>query len=184
MALLANSMTRATATELSDAFERLFIAEYRRVISIAYRILGDSDEAEDVAQDVFLSFNRGQDPQAPFAAAWLYRAAAHLSLNAVRARKRRRHRHEADARSNMALGSTRSQLSNPAETVEIAEQRLEVREVLKRLPAKSATVLALRYSGLSYAEVAAVMGCGIGDIGTLLRRAENAFRKEMKHETH
>ena len=64
------------------------------------------------------------------------------------------------------------------------EQRQEVRQALARLPKKSATVLALRYSGLSYAEVAAALGVKTGQVGTLLRRAETALRKEMTDATH
>ncbi|MDR0359965.1 MAG: hypothetical protein LBJ87_10965 [bacterium] len=52
-----------------------------------------------------------------------------------------------------------------------------------RLPTKTATVLALRYSGLSYVEVAQALGVGTGQIGTLLRRAESALRKEMHDAT-
>jgi len=40
-------------------------------------------------------------------------------------------------------------------------------------------VLTLRYGGLSYAEVAAALGVGINQVGTLLKRAEDALRKEM-----
>jgi len=58
-----------------------------------------------------------------------------------------------------------------------------VRAALGRLPAKSAAVLALRYSGLSYAETAAALGVNVGQVGTLLRRAEAALRKEMTHAT-
>ena len=41
----------------------------------------------------------------------------------------------------------------------------------------------MRYSGLSYAEIAAALGVSTGQIGTLLRRAEAALRKEMKNAT-
>jgi len=46
--------------ERSISFERLFVAEYGRVVAIAQRVLGSSDnhEAEDVAQEVFCSFYR------------------------------------------------------------------------------------------------------------------------------
>ena len=50
-------------------------------------------------------------------------------------------------------------------------------------PARSAAVLALRYSGLSYAEVAAALGVGVGQVGTMLRRAEAALRKEITNAT-
>ena len=48
---------------------------------------------------------------------------------------------------------------------------------------KPASVLVLRASGLSYAEVAQALGVGIGQVGTLLRRAESALRKEVSRGT-
>ncbi|HKW77461.1 MAG TPA: sigma factor-like helix-turn-helix DNA-binding protein, partial [Candidatus Limnocylindria bacterium] len=63
--------------------------------------------------------------------------------------------------------------------VESAETRAEVRAALARLPDRSASLLALRYSGLSYEEIAAALGLQRSSIGTLLRRAEDAFRKEV-----
>ena len=68
---------------------------------------------------------------------------------------------------------------NPERVVESKETRREVREALARLPRKPAAVLTLRYSGLSYAEVAEALGVGVGQVGTLLRRAEAALRKEV-----
>jgi RNA polymerase sigma factor (sigma-70 family) len=67
--------------------------------------------------------------------------------------------------------------------VEQREESRQVRSALRRLPRKAASVLALRYSGLSYVEVGAALGVGTGQIGTLLRRAEQALRKEMTHAT-
>src|SRR2546430_17589671 len=82
---------------VSPAFESLFRAEYGRVVGIAQRVLGDQAEAEDVAQDVFVSFYRGHPPDAPYARAWLHAAAAHAALNALRGRDRRSRRHAAQA---------------------------------------------------------------------------------------
>jgi RNA polymerase sigma-70 factor (ECF subfamily) len=184
MALYVEGVKRAKTEVTGEAFDHLFVSEYRRVVAIAYRVLGDADEAEDVAQDAFVSFHRRHDAGAPFAAAWLHRAASHLALNAVRARKRRSWRETEDAAANARAGQPRSAILDPSENAELAEQRVLVRRALERLPKRSAAVLALRYSGLSYAEVASAMGCGVGQVGTLLRRAEAAFRKEMDHESH
>jgi RNA polymerase sigma-70 factor (ECF subfamily) len=163
-------------------FERLFVSEYARVVAIAHRVLGDAHDAEDVAQDVFCSFYRSQSPDAAYAAAWLHRAAAHSALNAVRGRRRRLRRETADALSSRSLASGDEATLDPEVAVEARETRREIRDALSRIPEKSATVLALRYSGLSYSEVAAALGVGAGQIGTLLRRAEAALRKEMTHE--
>jgi DNA-directed RNA polymerase specialized sigma24 family protein len=52
------------------------------------------------------------------------------------------------------------------------------------MPRGSAELLALRYSGLSYAEVAAATGTKIDQVGTRLRRAHDAFRREVSREQH
>src|SRR5258708_13036657 len=86
-----NLGVRAVATVRSDeeSFEALFAAQYARVAGIANRVLADPHEAEDVAQEVFIDFNRLHSASAPYAAAWLYRAAPHKALNRVRGRRRR-----------------------------------------------------------------------------------------------
>ena len=66
---------------------------------------------------------------------------------------------------------------------EQVEQTRLVRHALARLPEKKAAVLALRYGGCSYAEVAAALEIGIGQVGTLLRRAELDLLKEVKRAT-
>jgi RNA polymerase sigma factor (sigma-70 family) len=164
------------ARAVSPAFERLFRSEYARVVGIAHRVLADQAEAEDVAQDVFISFYRGHPADASYARAWLHAAAAHAALNAVRGRDRRSRREAAQA---VPLDATAAQ-DDPAETVAASETRDEVRAVLARMPERSAAILALRYAGLSYAEIAAALDVRASSVGTLLRRAEDAFRRELR----
>jgi len=163
---------RPVAAREATAFDRLFLAEYPAVVRIAHRVLADATEAEDVAQEVFLSFHNRHRADAPFAAGWLRAAAAHAALNAVRSRGRRTRRESAHAPSDGAI--------DPHEAAEANEARREVREALARLPERAATVLALRYGGLSYAEVAGAMGVDVGQVGTMLRRAEARLRKELE----
>lgn len=159
---------------MSDGFERLFNAEYQRVVSIAHRVLRDRSEAEDVAQEVFLEFHRKHSPLADYAPAWLHRAATHAALNQIRGRRRRESRELRDyaGRPEAAPGAD--------ELIERSEDRRMVREALARLPKRSAAVLALRSSGLTYAETAAALGVGVGQVGTMLRRAEARLLKEVQ----
>ncbi len=166
----------------SDPFERLFIEEYGRVVAIANRVLGDASEAEDVAQEVFTSFHRRYNPDVPFAAAWLHTAAVNAALNTIRGKRRRAQRELAEAGSYERLQDASQAALDPERALEHKEQRREVRTALSRLPARSAALLALRYSGLSYAEVAAALGVDAGQVGTLLRRAEVALRKEITRD--
>jgi RNA polymerase sigma-70 factor (ECF subfamily) len=82
-----------------------------------------------------------------------------------------------------ALDPARTPIANPERLVEEAEQRREVRRALSRLPQRTAALLMLRHSGLSYAEVATALGIKVGNVGTLLRRAEEALRKEVNRAT-
>jgi RNA polymerase sigma factor (sigma-70 family) len=164
---------KAASPRVPDAFEDLFRAEYGRVVAIAHRVLLRRDEAEEVAQDVFLQFHQRHDPAAGYAPAWLYRAASHAALNRLRGNRRRVARETANHDDPPV---------DPAVAVEAAERRQMVRDAMGRLPRKSATVLALRYGGLSYAETAAALGVGIGQVGTLLRRAEARLKKELSHD--
>ena len=160
---------------VSPAFEALFRSEYARVVGIAHRVLADQAEAEDVAQDVFISFYRGHPADAPYARAWLHAAASHAALNALRGRDRRSRREAGQAVAPDAVAQ-----DDPAETVAASETRDEVRAVLARLPERSGAMLALRYAGLSYAEIAAALDVRASSVGTLLRRAEDAFRRELR----
>ena len=171
-----DSPSRRPATP-EDPFVRLFVSEYGKVVAVANRVLADRAEAEDVAQEVFLDFHRRHGPNAGYASAWLHRAAVHTALNRIRSRRRRERRELADSNSREKAAL------DPQVVVEIEEDRRRVRQALSRLPRKAASVLALRYSGLSYVEVGAALGVGANQVGTLLRRAEYALRKEMTDGT-
>ncbi len=173
--MAAPARDAATSAVLPAAFERLFVREYARVARIAYRVLGDAAEAEDVAQDVFASFYRAHDPEAPYAPAWLYKAAAHTALNAVRGRKRR------ERRDAIAAGQM-ERFADPEGEAIASEERAQVRAALARLPDRTATLLVLRHSGLTYDEVAATLGIAVDQVGTRLRRAQDAFKKEVLHD--
>ncbi len=150
--------------------EQVFRAAYPRVVAVAARVLGSRDEAEDVAQEVFLAFGRSTVP-AGEATGWLSVAAAHTALNHLRSGRRR------TAREENASGETVA--PDIADAVVTRDERRRVREALARLPRRQAVALVLRHSGLSYAEVAAALDLSPGSVGTIVRRAESALRKEL-----
>jgi RNA polymerase sigma-70 factor (ECF subfamily) len=167
----------ATSRPDEETFEALFTAEYARVAGIANRVLADPHEAEDVAQEVFIDFHRLHSASAQYAPAWLHRAAAHAALNRLRGAKRRQRRELAQATEE------EDRTADPQHLLEVNEDRRRMRQALARLAPRPAAVLVLRSSGLSYAEVAQALGVGIGQVGTLLRRAEAALRKEVGRGT-
>ena len=169
------TVPRAAADGDEEAFDRVFRTEYPRVVGIAMRVLGDPARAEDVAQEAFLSLHRRGAAGQPWAGAWVCAAAAHGALNALRGERRRSTR---ELRAAVAPAAV-----DPAMAVERADDARVLSEALQRLPVRAATVLVLRHSGLSYAEVAAAMNVRQGDVGTMLRRAEKALRLEVGDAT-
>lgn len=153
--------------------DAVFRRDYRVVVGVAARVLGSRDQAEDVAQDVFLSFGHSKVP-ASEARGWLCVAAAHTALNLLRSGRRRLSREEASAAS-----ADSAVISDVADAVVTLEERGRVRSALVQLPRKQALALVLRHSGLSYAEVAAALDLSPASVGTTVRRAESALRKEL-----
>jgi RNA polymerase sigma-70 factor (ECF subfamily) len=176
--IVTRTPLEAIRQRVPDPFERLFLEEYPKVVAIAYRVLADRPAAEDVAQEVFLKFHRSHSPDSERAAGWLHAAAVHSALNVIRGERRRAQRETAHA-----LDPAQTPVANPERLVVEAEQRREVHRALSRLPQRTAAVLMLRHSGLSYAEVATALGIKVGNVGTLLRRAEEALRKEVNRAT-
>jgi RNA polymerase sigma factor (sigma-70 family) len=162
----------AASATTDKAFDRVFRAEYARVVAIAARVLGDRSRAEDVAQDAFLALHRRNCSDQGWAGGWVCAAAAHGALNVLRSERRRTRRERLAASSPIESG-------DPAVAVERADDGRLLRAALARLPQRPATVLVLRHSGLSYSEVASAMGVKQGDVGTMVRRAEAALRKEV-----
>ncbi|MCL4544175.1 MAG: sigma-70 family RNA polymerase sigma factor [Chloroflexi bacterium] len=164
-------------------FEQLFSSEYPRVVAIAYRVLGDARDAEDIAQEVFYSYYCRHTADAPYASAWLHAATVHMALNVIRSRKRREARETADYVTTERLQQSRELGLDPQQEVERREQEAAVRAWMRRLPERQASALMLRYSGLSYVEISQALGMPVDQVGTTLRRAETALRKEVTRET-
>jgi RNA polymerase sigma-70 factor (ECF subfamily) len=157
--------------EVRPDLEGVFRRDYPRVVAVAARVLGSRDQAEDVAQEVFLSFGRSSVPAAE-APGWLTVAATHTALNLLRSGRRRSAREE-------AADDGPTVVPDVADLVVTRDERSAVRAALARLPHKQAAALVLRHSGLSYAEVAAALHLSPGSVGTTVRRAESVLLKEL-----
>lgn len=158
-----------------DAFDTLFERHYVRVYGILCRFVGD--EADDVCQDVFLKLYQ-HPPRIPTksVAPWLYRVATNLAYNSLRGRRRWEGHRDALGRTTDGRGWRLGDV-DPEHNVERSQEMEAVRATLARLTRRQAALLALRYSGLSYREIAQVLRVSAGSVGTLLSRAERAFAR-------
>lgn len=161
-----------------DAFALLFQRHYDRVYGILFRLVGTRPEAEDLAQEVFLRLYRQRfsPRRAHNVDAWLYRVATNIGYNALRSRQRRWRR------DTILLPDPTDAEPAPAEAAAQAETRAAVRAALARLPQRDVQLLLLRQMGFSYAELAEACGVAPGSVGTLLRRASDAFRRAYTRE--
>ncbi len=155
------------------AFEAIFHEHYAQVYAILFRLTGDRYEADDLAAETFWRLWERPPAQHENLDGWLYRVATRLGYNALRAGKRRsRYEQEAGVQ---ALESDAP--LHPETQLEKAQESERVRTVLARMKPRSAQLLVLRHSGLSYAETAAALELSPGSVGTLLARAEAEFEK-------
>ncbi len=159
------------------AFEALFARHYSGVFGVVLRIVGTNEEAEEVTQDTFLKlYNRPlADSDDTNVRGWLYRVATNAAFNTVRSRRRRlgwlrRVAGRADVHAS----------DDPLDLVARRDEADIVRQHLAGLPERQRTALVLRSSGMSYLEVASAIGVSPNSVGTILARAERAFRKSYE----
>jgi RNA polymerase sigma-70 factor, ECF subfamily len=162
------------------AFEALFQQQWSPICEVLFRLTGDWHEAEDLALETFMRLYEQPPVDAHNLEGWLYRVATNLGLNALRARKRR-WRYETQAvrepgHEMDALGYS----VDPALAVEQAQERQRVRATLGRMKPRSAMLLLLRQTGLSYREIATALEIAPGSVGTMLARAEKEFGNKYR----
>jgi RNA polymerase sigma-70 factor (ECF subfamily) len=166
----------AQAAEQAAWFEAAFNEHWARVYGVLFRLVGEQAEAEDLALEVFWRLYSRPPRSADNLGGWLYRVAANLGLNALRARKRRKGYEQQAGQEAVSL----TYPLDPGEQAERAEQRRLVQAALAKLKPRSAQALVLRHSGLSYAEIATALNLPASSVGTLLARAEEAFEKAYR----
>ena len=151
-------------------FEDLFRTQYGRVTSLVSRVVHDPARAEELAVDAFLKLWRTPGAHGPGASAWVLRAALRLGIDELRRAARR-------ARYAPLLRLVRH-VPTPEDSAASGEERRRVLGVLAAIRREYAALLLLRSHGCSYDELAATLELKPTSVGTLLRRARQAFRKE------
>src|SRR5512145_1244925 len=160
------ALAQRTLTGDTDAFAVLVDRYQRTVYNLAYRMLDNAQEAEDVTQEVFIRTYqslRRYDPSRRFFS-WIYRIAINCCLTA---------RSKPSARS--LDPATEAALLDPAllpeQQVARSEMRMAVRRAIVQLPAHERSLVALRYGAdLSYEEIAATMQLPLGTVKNRLFR--------------
>jgi len=162
------------------AFEELLTRHYQSVYRLAYRFLYDSPEAEDITQEVFLRVFRAAQTYSPKAkfSTWLYTITKNLCFNELRKKRSV----TVFSIEDEVLPELPSLDESPVLKLEEEEVKKRVLDAVKELPANlRIAVLLLKYHGLSYEEVAEILGCTINAVKLRVHRAKKFLTKSIGH---
>jgi RNA polymerase sigma-70 factor (ECF subfamily) len=162
-------MPADAAAEAFD-FEAAFRTHYRRIARVIVRVIHDPSRAEELAIEVFWKLWRHPSAHGPQCGGWLYRSAVRAGVDELRKRARRE-KYE-------RWFGVAPPPADPEQSRETSEARSRIRTVLASLRSQDAQLIALRAEGLSYEELAEALTLKPTSVGTMLRRAQDAFRKE------
>jgi RNA polymerase sigma-70 factor, ECF subfamily len=156
---------------VAAGWDALFEEHYERVARVVGRVIQDPARAEEIAVEVFLKWRRTPNAHGNGAEGWIYRTAAREALDEWR-RQGRRERFE------KVFAPFLPKPLNPEQISLANSERRKVRTVLAALDKRSASALLLWAEEVSYREIAAALEVNSSYVGSLLGRAQEAFRKE------
>ena len=170
------------------AFEKLVTRYQGKIISYAARMLNDQDDAEDVAQEVFVKAYRSLDSfrGASSFSTWLYRIATNLCIDRVRKRKRSpQQAYSLDEPLDKDEDSGGREVADfsmePTKNVEREELRQQVRTTVAEMPDKLRSVLVMcDIQGMPYEEIAKVLDCPIGTVKSRLFHARADLARRLR----
>ncbi len=163
-----------------DAFTDLVLEYERPVYNLTYRMLGNSVEAEDAAQEAFLRAYRSLDRfdmERPFKT-WVLSIASHYCIDVIR--KRRMSWLSLD---DFLPGELMAAVEHRSieELAMDGERDRSVQDLLKLLKPDERAIIILRYwNDLSYEEIAEMLGVNVGVVKSRLFRARQALANRMK----
>jgi RNA polymerase sigma-70 factor (ECF subfamily) len=165
------------------AFETLVRRHERRVFGLVMRMLGDREEAADVAQETFLSLHRHGHRfrrEARFST-FVYRVAANAALNRRRSLGRKRAREDALARRQAAGIDVPVGPRDPEDAAAGVRVQQAVQDALLLLPDELRVALVLYdIEGRSYSDIAAALRIPEGTVKSRIHRARNALREHLR----
>lgn len=166
----------------TEAFGQLVERHMRRAYFAALSLVGSREDALDLSQEAFARAFRARksiDPERPFYA-WVYQILRRLCFNFLRDRRTRLRTLDA-AGSWLAEEAADRAVLDPAAALERQEIRRAVAAAIDLLPAREREVIALKqFEGLSYKEIAALVGIPIGTVMSRLYSARQRLGQVLE----
>lgn len=172
----ARAIVGISETSVSqDRFEDLVDRHSRLVLSVAHRILGNADLAQDVHQEVFLAIWR-RWPRFDHSVHWrsyLYRTTVRKAIEAATRGR--------SVQGSVPSGQEPLSSDGPEDAVSAAEMQQKLAEALARLPDRQAEVFVLsRYEGLSHEQISEMLGCAQETVRVHLHRALKSLAETLR----
>jgi RNA polymerase sigma-70 factor, ECF subfamily len=169
------------------AFEELVVKYKQPIVNLMYRMIRDLDEAEDLAQNVFVRVFQSAPRYTVSAkfSTWIFTIARHLCLNEIR----RRGRHPAESLETSQTDCEEQAPRQYADTRDISapqafmqgELEAKIHEAIAALPGKQRLALALcREEELSYEEIARILDCSVSATKSLIHRGRETLKQKLK----
>jgi RNA polymerase sigma-70 factor (ECF subfamily) len=167
----------------ADSFNELILRWERPIFALAYRTIGREEDARDVCQETFLRAFRalpGFRGQAKFSS-WIYRIALNLCRDWMRRERRASVVQAPEGVDLVELAAA----AEPSESIELLVVRKDLSRTVERamalLPEEQRTAIILKeYHGLTFQEIADVVGCPLSTVKTRLYQGLSVLRRELK----
>lgn len=161
-----------------DAFRVLVQTYMKQVYDVAYSILGNHDDADDVAQESFVNVHRSFAKfrgESAFST-WLFRIVKNCALNRLKQRTRKQRREV-----ELTIADT-EMISVNAGVASVDDSRLHVERALHELPTLQRAVVMLRHiNGLSTRQVSMILDCSEGTVKTHLHRGLKSMKAKLRY---
>ena len=167
------------------SFEELIEGYQKKIFNLAYRIIGNYDDAADMAQEALIRIFRSIasfKEQSSFST-WIYRITTNVCLDEIRKRKNKKVI-SLDEEIRMEDGEMKRQFMSddiqPDAAAEQKELRTIVSNAINSLPEDQKIVITLRdIQGLSYDEISTVLNCPAGTVKSRINRARQALKNVL-----
>jgi RNA polymerase sigma-70 factor (ECF subfamily) len=166
----------------TDSFNQLVVRWERPIFALAYRVIGREEDARDVVQETFLRAFRslgGFKGQAKFSS-WLYRIALNLCRDWIRRERRAPFAPTPEGVDVVELAGPGAGAESIDEVVARQELTRVVARAMDALSADQRTAIVLKqYQGLTFQEIADLLGCPLSTVKTRLYQGLTVLRREL-----
>lgn len=171
-----------------NAFEELIGGYEKKAYNIAYRIMGNEEDAKDMAQEAFIKIYKSIQnfrEESSFST-WLYRIVTNVCLDELRKRKKDKLvplEMNIETEKGTAVVELSAEKETPEDVFERVEKRQLIQNAILSLGEDYKTVIILRdIQGFGYEEIATILNCSLGTIKSRINRARNMLKEKLRYQ--